>query len=159
MSKRKYEDNFITEFKLPPHPLEVIKKMEETRKAGNYIVSEELFSLGEDVFDGSFYTTCVLLKELKGTGAGDTTGSHSHDFDEVLIFTGTKTDDPRDLGGEVEFWIEDEQYIITKGCLVFIPKGTWHCPIIFRKINHPFYFITTGNGNMYSMNLGEKPHR
>jgi hypothetical protein len=154
MNKRKYDDYFITEFKFPPHPPEVVQEMERQKQAGNYTEADELFSLGEDVLKGSFYFTCVLLKEKKGTGSGDTTGSHTHDFDEVLVFTGTRKNDPRNLGGEVELWIEDEQYIFTNSCLVFIPRGTSHCPLIFRRIDYPFYFITAGNGQIYKMNLG-----
>ena len=34
--------------------------------------------------------------------------SHAHEFDEVVTFIGNNVEDPYDLGGEIEFWLEDE---------------------------------------------------
>jgi hypothetical protein len=30
--------------------------------------------------------------------------------------------------GLVEFWIEDEQFMLTKTCTIYIPNGIKHCP-------------------------------
>ena len=35
--------------------------------------------------------------------------THSHPFDEVLCYTGADIDNPHDLGGEIELWLEDTQ--------------------------------------------------
>jgi len=53
------------------------------------------------------------------------------------------------LGGEVEFWMEDEKHIITKTCLVFIPKSVKHCPLIFRRIDTPIFMFEAGNSAVY----------
>lgn len=75
--------------------------------------------------------------------------SHSHDFDELVTLFGTNPDDTRDLGGEVEFWIEDEKYELTNSCLIFIPKGTKHCPIIFHKVERPIFHFIIGQAGKY----------
>lgn len=68
---------------------------------------------------------------------------HSHDFDEVLAFIGTDSKHPRDLGGEIEFWMDGEKHILTKSCVIFLPKGMIHCPLIFRKVNGPIFHFGT----------------
>ena len=149
MVERKYAKYFITDFHHTLTP-EAIKKHEEQRKTGNYVEGVELYSLGDEVIKGAFYTSCVLLKDKKGTEAVELTPVHIHDFDEVLLFAGTVKDDPHDLGGEIELWLEDEQYIITRGCLVFVPKGIKHCPLIVRRIDSPILLFTAGNSTVYS---------
>jgi hypothetical protein len=75
--------------------------------------------------------------------------SHSHEFDEIVTLFGTNPDDTRDLCGEVEFWIEDERYELTNSCLIFIPKGTKHCPIIFHKVERPIFHFIIGQAGKY----------
>jgi hypothetical protein len=75
---------------------------------------------------------------------------HSHEFDELVTIFGTNPDDTRDLGGEVEFWIEDEKYMLTNSSLIFIPKGTKHCPIIFHKVERPIFHFIIGQANKYA---------
>ena len=54
--------------------------------------------------------------------------SHAHDYDETLGFFGTDPADLYDLGGEIEFWIEDEKFMLTRSCLIFIPQGHLSLP-------------------------------
>ena len=54
--------------------------------------------------------------------------AHTHDFGEVVGVSGSDSQNPYDLQGEIEFWLEDEKYILKNGCLIFIPKGMKHCP-------------------------------
>ena len=63
--------------------------------------------------------------------------SHVHDTDEVLGFFGSDPDDSHNLGGELEYWIEDEKFIITKSCLIFLPRGVRHCPQIITRVDRP----------------------
>ena len=65
--------------------------------------------------------------------------AHTHDYNELLGFFGCDPENPHDLGGEIEFWLEDEQYFIDKSCLIFIPKGMKHCPLSTRRIDRPFF--------------------
>jgi mannose-6-phosphate isomerase-like protein (cupin superfamily) len=153
MAERKHDKYFIKDYtiKMQPDaiPPEVREKMTSQREAGNYMVADELFSLDGSVIDRGFYVTCVLIKEKKGTEPVELHPAHSHDFDEILLFTGTDTENPRDLGGEIEVWLEDEQYIVTESCLIFVPSGMRHCPIAYRRIDRPVYFITAGNSTVY----------
>jgi hypothetical protein len=91
---------------------------------------------------GAFYLTCglALMKDEIPKSK-----PHNHDFDEYLVFLGTNQEDPQDLGGEVELWMEDEKYIITKSTAVFIPRGIYHCPLLFNRIDRPFQVIRVGN--------------
>jgi hypothetical protein len=76
--------------------------------------------------------------------------AHTHPFDEVIAFVGTNPDDPQDLGGEIELWLEDEPYILAKSCLVFIPKGLKHCPLIVRRVDRPIFHFITGPEGTYA---------
>ena len=77
---------------------------------------------------------------------------HNHDFDEYLVFLGTNPKDPTDLGGEVEFWLGDEgeKHIITKSCAVFLPKGFYHCPLWYNKVDTPIILVVIANTLDYS---------
>ena len=65
---------------------------------------------------------------------------HVHDYDEVLIWTGSNPDDPRDLGAEIYMEIEGERHIITTSGSVYIPAGTLHCPLGWNRVDRPFRF-------------------
>ena len=34
--------------------------------------------------------------------------AHTHDYAEIIGFLGSSPENPHDLGGEIEFWLEDE---------------------------------------------------
>ena len=74
---------------------------------------------------------------------------HSHPFPELLSYYGTNPDDPSDLGGIIEFWLEDEQYILDKSFVVYIPENVKHCPLKTLKIERPMFHFTMGPGQMY----------
>lgn len=110
--------------------------------------------IDKEVVDGAFYMECVWLMpgmrpppdlppEKRGPRA------HTHDYDEILGFFGSDMKDMYDLGGEAELWLEDEKHIINKSCLVFIPKGLQHCPLIFNRIDKPIFHFSVGPGQMY----------
>lgn len=75
--------------------------------------------------------------------------THSHKFDEVLMFVGCDPENPRDLGGEIEFTIGDEVHKFNKTTVVWMPKGTPHCPIIHKKVDKPFLLIIVGLAGHY----------
>ena len=83
-------------------------------------------------------------------------GSHAHDYDETLGFFGTDFADPYDLGGEIEFWIEDEKFLLTRSCLIFIPKGTYHCPLVIHRVDRPIFHFSGGPGGAYVQEMAEK---
>lgn len=141
----------------------------DTTKYGKYIVSDdngrpqhdkrenEEFSaalphisvpvayLDDNVVKGSFYAECIWFH----TASDAVVEPHTHDFDEILAFFGSNPEDYHDLGGEVELWLGDEKHILTKSCMVFIPKGLQHNPLIFRRIDRPIFHFSTGPSRDY----------
>jgi hypothetical protein len=158
VEQNKRSASFITDWRHPPNAPEVAKAYEEQFRSGHFVKAAEMFYLADSVCKGAFCMTCVMVQGLEGgTPVPHADGKpHSHNFDEVLLFTGTNPDDPHDLEAEIELWIEDEKHIITQGCMVYIPSRTKHLPLIFRKIGRPFYFITAGNVNKYEAITMEK---
>jgi hypothetical protein len=156
MPERKYARYIITESKLPPPPPEAIKRMEEQRKLGNYAESTHMFSLSDVVAKGAFYVDCVWMWDQHGPKGLYTEITHTHDWDEVWIFAGTDRNNPKDLGAVLDFYLGDEQYIIDKSCIVFIPGGLSHGPCGMKKIDRPLLFITMGNGTSYTRTSGNE---
>ena len=74
---------------------------------------------------------------------------HSHPFTELFSYFGTNTDDPSDLCGEIEFWLEDEQFILNKSFVVYIPAGMVHCPLKVLRMDAPMFHFTVGPGQKY----------
>jgi hypothetical protein len=71
---------------------------------------------------------------------------HRHFADEYFMFHGSDLERPTYLGAEVEFWLGEgadaEQLIITEASVVLVPAGMVHCPIWFRKVDHPPVYQT-----------------
>ncbi len=74
---------------------------------------------------------------------------HSHDFDEALCFIGTDPENPRDLGGEIEFEIDGEKHTFDKTTVVYIPKNLPHCPFIHKRVDRPFLLVVVGLASKY----------
>jgi hypothetical protein len=82
--------------------------------------------------------------------------AHVHeDWDEYLGFIGTNPNDPLDLGGEVELWLGGEKHMLTKTCTVFVPAGLEHCPVYFRRVDSPIWFLATGPNKKYTLKKKE----
>ena len=133
----KYDKYFLTELDLPDS-----RKKSEAEHPGVY---KHAAWLDDKRIKGAFYTECVwyFKPDVEGVKA------HAHDFDEVIAFFGTNQKDLRDLGGEVELYMGGEKHIITKSCLVFVPKGVEHCPLIFKRVDTPIFHFTVGTGGKY----------
>ncbi len=67
--------------------------------------------------------------------------THFHDFDTVSCFVGSDPKKPSHLGAVLELQLGDEKHMLTKTCVVFIPKGLAHCPLIHRKVDRPYLQI------------------
>jgi hypothetical protein len=142
MAKAKYGKYIITEtktgLKAPSYRGDAAQIA-----AGNHT---RLLYLDDEVIKGAFYVECAWY--WKGSEK-PIVRAHTHAFDEVIAFLGTNREDPQDLCGEVELWLEDERHILTKSCLVFVPKGMKHCPLIIRRVDRPIFHFTTGPGGRY----------
>jgi mannose-6-phosphate isomerase-like protein (cupin superfamily) len=114
---------------------------------------EHVLWVDNDVVPGSFYSEYVWLFP-RGDLASEQAGAagpepHTHPFDEVISFVGTNQDDLSDLGGEIEFWLEDQKFVLTKSFLTYVPAGMRHCPLKVRRIDRPIFQYVLGSGPMY----------
>jgi quercetin dioxygenase-like cupin family protein len=69
--------------------------------------------------------------------------------DEIVAFFGSNPDKPYELGGEIEFWIDNEQFIIDKSSLFFVPAGVKHSPLLIRRADHPMIHFTVVTSSEY----------
>jgi hypothetical protein len=120
---------------------------------------EHVIWMDEEVIPGAFYAECTwmwpsdykdqqprvfdpeMIKKMPGIQP------HVHDFPEVLTMFGTNMDDPSDLGAEIEFWLEDEQFFIDKSFLCYIPAGMVHNPFKMWSMKRPIFHYTIGPGH------------
>jgi len=139
----KYGKYFIFDAKPMELPTEVAakaKKEGQKEKASN-VQATRLLSLDGSRITGAPYMDFVWL--WKGSSSDYVEAEHVHDFDEFIGFIGTLgPSDPHGLGGEMEVWLGGERYMITKSCLIYVPKGVKHCPIRFVRIDSPILFFT-----------------
>ncbi len=138
MAKLKYQKYIVDTAKVP----ESVEKM-HGRSSGK---ETRIVWLDDRVLKGAFYLTCRWYTEPKG----DRDENHSHDFDEVLGFIGSDWENPHELNGEIELWLEDEKYILTKSCVVFIPKGLKHLPLRVLRVDRPIMHFSTGPESKYT---------
>lgn len=105
--------------------------------------------LGNKVIKGSPYVEAVWLYEKAANPEGGFP-QHVHDHDETIGFFGTNRSNTLDLGGEIEFWLEEEKYLLTRSCIIYVPPGMKHCPIKFLRIDRPiFHFIISTSGEYH----------
>jgi hypothetical protein len=108
--------------------------------------------LDSEIIPGAFYVEVALgggISQKAEQNTKSVAEPHKHDYDEVLAMFGTDLSDPYDLNGEVEFWLGDEKHIITNSCIIFIPRGLMHCPLIYKRADKPILTFTTHQGKMY----------
>jgi len=145
MPESKYAKFIVYEGKPNPRPPPPPSEIKSQAPDDKPKVTHMMF-MDSEVVAGSFYSECAWFWPGAEGGGG---GSHVHPFEEVVAFIGTNPDDVHDLGGEVEFWIEEEKFILTKSFLIFIPAGIHHCPLFIRKVVKPIFHFTLGPGKMY----------
>jgi hypothetical protein len=109
----------------------------------------EVLFLDDDVIKGAFVVECVWFWPERAKKAESDVEPHKHDYDEVLAIFGTNLEDPHDLCGELELWLEDEKHIITKSALIFIPKGLQHGPIRFTRLEKPVFHFAISLSKKY----------
>jgi hypothetical protein len=149
MAELKYAKNIITEDLMPLQPADEIKSMQDQEKAGRTLDRTLLLGIQDSILKGAFFAGCEWLWGLTGNGPVSIELPHSHDFDEIIGFAGSNKNNPRDLGGEIEFWMGGEKHVLTKTCLIFIPKGVTHCPVVLKRIDTPIFMFEAGNNTVY----------
>jgi len=138
MTESKYGKYVVTDLIVP----EEKKKIE----ADYSRYARRILWMDENVVEGAFHmNTAWYLKEA--TTLEDK--PHIHDADEIIGFFGNDPENPHDLGGEIEIWLEDEKQVITKSALLFVPAGMKHCPLILKRVDRPIFHFTTVPGGRY----------
>jgi hypothetical protein len=138
VSGKKYQKYIFTELRLPE---DVQSREAEYSKRATRILWVE-----DEIMEGAFSIHCSWYwkaTEKEGTLA------HTHDFDEMIGFFGSDPENPHHLGGEVEFWMEDEKYMLTKSCLIFAPKGMRHGPLRVTRVDRPIFFLAVATTSKY----------
>ena len=142
MDETKYGKYIITELKKKfSSPHETYFKPEE---------QTEILLLDDEVLKGAFVVDTVWFWPERMNRKEPDVKPHKHDYDEVLAVFGTNLQDPHDLGGELEAVIGDETHIITKSCLIFLPKGVQHGPFKFKRLDRPIFHFAIGLTKKYA---------
>ena len=73
------------------------------------------------------------------------------DADQITVFKGSNPMDLDDFDAEIEFCLgvgdEQEKYVITSPTMIFVPRGTAHTPLNFKRIGKPLMFCNFTFGN------------
>ena len=133
MDEKKYEKLIMTDFNTEKDQIGTL-----------------LFSLDEKVISNIPFFTETAWVWPKPDKIVMEEKSHSHPFEEVVTLFGTDPENPKDLCGEVEFWMGDEKYMITQSCIIYVPKGIMHCPLIFHKVDRPIFHYIVGHAGKYN---------
>jgi hypothetical protein len=140
MAESKYGKYIIRDLR----PLPEFKQKNEGRYAQ---WAKRVLWLDDKVIEGAFHVNFSWY--LKPTDTEEEV-PHAHDFNEVLGFLGSDMENPYDLGGEIEFWLEGEKHVLKNSCLIYIPRGLKHCPMIVKRVDRPIIHITIGTGGQYT---------
>lgn len=138
MNGTKYGKYVVTELIIPEEKKKIADEYSK--------YARRILWMDENVVKGAFHmNTAWYLK------AAETLENkpHVHDTDEIIGFFGSDPDNPYDLGGEIEIWLEDEKQVITKSALIFVPAGMKHCPLILKRVDRPIFHFTTVPGGRY----------
>jgi len=138
MSETRTGKYIVTDMKLPEY-----KQKSDAAYPGK---ANHIAWLDNEVIQGAFYVECLWY--FKGADI-NRVEAHTHDFDEVIGFFGSNPDDQRDLGGEIELWLDGEKHILKNSFIAFIPKGMLHCPLKIKRVDRPIFHFTTGPGGRY----------
>lgn len=136
MTESKYGKHIITELKSPD--------LGSDFAAWYAHFASRILYIDEKVMPGTFQMNCswYMRPMAKHWGEG-----HRHDVPDILGFIGSDYKKPYELGGEIEFWLEDEKFILNKTCMIFIPAGMKHTPMIVRRVDRPIlHFSTVASG-------------
>jgi hypothetical protein len=147
MAKSKYGKYIITEPR-PPSARSTPRQAPEDPTAMKSHLP--LLYLDDDIIKGAFYIECTWI--WPGTGFYPTQAeprAHTHDYNEVITFFGTDPEKPYDLCGEIELWLEDEKHILTRSCIVYVPRGMKHCPLVIRRVDRPIFHFAAGTSGIY----------
>lgn len=111
-------------------------------KLGDWGVSPFAYLNGDTDLPGATYN--VGFQVIKKT-VDLQTEPHFHEQEQYHVFAGSKLPDVFDFDAEIEFYMGDdpddmEKIVITKPTIIRVPKGVWHCPLLFKRVEKPIFF-------------------
>jgi len=140
MARLKYGKHIITDL--------IIPESVQARAESYSKWATRILWMDKDVVPGAFQMNCSWYLRPPDVKTPEAQ-SHVHDADEIIGFFGNNPQDPYKLGAEIEFWLEDEMYIITSSAMIFVPRGMKHCPLILRRVDRPIFHFSTVTAGKY----------
>jgi hypothetical protein len=140
MMESKYRKHIVTELKTQRFDPEFAARYAQW--------ATRILWMDDKVVDGAFQMNCSWYLRPPATPMPEG-NAHTHDSDEMIGFFGSNPQDPYDLGGELEFWLEDEKHVLTRSWLIFVPGGMKHCPLILRRVDRPIFHFSTVTSGQY----------
>ena len=137
MTDSKYGKYVVTELKTPDFPAEFVERYKE--------FANRILWMDDKVVEGAFQMNCSWYLKPSTHGAE----AHKHDVDEIIGFFGNDPKDPYNLHGEIEIWLEDQKFLITRTAMVFLPAGMNHCPLYIKRVDRPIFHFSTVTGSKY----------
>jgi hypothetical protein len=95
---------------------------------------------------GAPYMEAVRFHTKNDTGPE----AHSHDFDEIIGFLGSDPEHPENLNAEVRFFLGGEKLTFDKSCIIYVPRGVTHSPLLVPRLDRPIIHFSGGNGGDYA---------
>lgn len=147
MTGSKYAKYICTEIK--PEAREI-----DSNRQGIDRMAKYAMYMDSEVIPGAMYSECVWLSPgylapPEDMRKYDGLPAHTHSFDEVICYFGTSLDDPYDLGGETELWLEDEKFDLRSSFMVFAPAGMRHGPIRHITQDRRMFHFTLSPSKKY----------
>jgi hypothetical protein len=100
---------------------------------------------------GAPYMEAVWFHTANDTGPE----GHFHDFDEIIGFLGSDPEHPEELNGDLTILLDGETIAFSKSCVLYIPRGVMHSPILVPKLDRSIIHFSGGNGGDYARRDGE----
>ncbi len=110
---------------------------------------KRIVQLDADAVPGAeFYSEAMWI--LPGAKAGlPEFKSHTHTWGELIGFFGFNYDNIQDLGGEIEFTVDNQKYTITRSFAAYISPGIQHGPLIIKNVVRPMFHLMAGPTKFY----------
>jgi hypothetical protein len=62
---------------------------------------------------------------------------HAHDYEEIVVHFGSDYQNPEDLGGEIDFYVDGKPLKFDKTSALYVPRGIKHGPLVWKKFSRP----------------------
>ncbi|HEX7474753.1 MAG TPA: hypothetical protein VF318_02215 [Dehalococcoidales bacterium] len=99
-------------------------------------LDSRFFGLDVDIQFGTFWAAGKISEGIDGT--------HTHDFNQVILWMGSDLNDMGSLNAEIEFCLgeEKEKHIATTSSAIFLPQGFPHFPATITRMDRRFIMVT-----------------